>query len=1220
MRKLKTHLIVPTGCRLAARLAVAVVGLGVVTSVVTNAPAHAASALPEDFTVEGRIYDDQGAPLTTAVDIKLELVDEATPSCVLYREQRPGVDLSSSDPTARGVFSLRLGAVTPNFSAGPLSALFAPGTFAGDGCAVTAAGGSHRLVRTSVRAAGAGSYETLSPDVKVTAVPLAKVAENALSLQGVGTSGLLLVNTATALNQTNLEYLFTTPNNLKLRQLVDGTSAQYIDATPNAAVGFNGQRLTSVADPTAAQDVVTKHYADATLAGRPVDLTGSGPGLGDQSVLKWSAADNKWVASAINTSPTGAAGGDLTGTYPNPTLVAGALTVGRLIASGGANRLLITDGGAGQTVGYGVCSMNQVYAWQGTGWGCANVASLSPVPSVAGRTGAIVLNAGDINGLGSAALKDYGTAPNQLPILDGAARLPAVDGSQLTNVNAVTLQSRAVASVAPVLGQVLGFNGSAWLPVTVATGGVTNVGAGVGLIGGPVTSVGTLSVDVGSAANKIVRENANAQIAQMFGTAALPAYTFAGDPGSGMFSPGTGQLALATNGTAALTIAPNGFVGVGTTAPGNLLTLSAPTYPNLSINTESTTNARTTLQFVANNVRQFEFGTDVNNVNGRDFYLVDRVAGAVRLAVASNGNVGIGTTQPTATLQITGGAGSTLRIVDGQQGNGKVLTSDGNGQAGWQSLTTIFGPTGSAGTYGSAASVPVITTDGYGRVTSVNDTPITASATTLTGLVPVASGGTGVATAAAGYVFAVPTTGAGAPAFRALTSTDATNALGFTPVNKAGDVMTGTLTVPNNVQLGKDITTGVSGSGNVLSLRSYTGSGADINVQTAGGAATNVTFKNNGYVGIGTAAPEERLHVWAPAGDAFVKATGVNAGFYAKATGQQPWNFTALNTGDARIEYGSNLEALHFTTANWVGVNTATPRSALSVEGVITPASDDTYNLGSASYRFKTVYATGSVLTSDRRLKTDITDTDLGLDFIARLRPVSYHWNSGTDHDLHYGLIAQEAEEAILKSRHAADLKSAGSPIVDHDPVSDRYGVRYTELIAPDHPRGPGLGPVAARDRSRTGRTAGRQRATAGQGRGATARPRRHQTQTGPRLDPGPRPKTPAVRNIGPHRLYMNHFGLPINSTWNVPLINIAATVFGPALAPGSRSPPSVARWSSRSPPTPPAPCPRISPSRAAFMTRAARPCPPPSTSSSNSSTKIRPTACFTASCARAWT
>ncbi len=50
------------------------------------------------------------------------------------------------------------------------------------------------------------------------------------------------------------------------------------------------------------------------------------------------------------------------------------------------------------------------------------------------------------------------------------------------------------------------------------------------------------------------------------------------------------------------------------------------------------------------------------------------------MVLRSSGNVGIGTDTPTAKLEVAGA----LKIVDGSQGTGKVLTSDASGLASWQ--------------------------------------------------------------------------------------------------------------------------------------------------------------------------------------------------------------------------------------------------------------------------------------------------------------------------------------------------------------------------------------------------------------------------------------------------------------------------------------------------------------------------------------------------------
>lgn len=53
------------------------------------------------------------------------------------------------------------------------------------------------------------------------------------------------------------------------------------------------------------------------------------------------------------------------------------------------------------------------------------------------------------------------------------------------------------------------------------------------------------------------------------------------------------------------------------------------------------------------------------------------------LTVLNNGNVGIGETAPTATLQVTNTTSTALRIVNGTEGAGKVLTSDASGNTTW---------------------------------------------------------------------------------------------------------------------------------------------------------------------------------------------------------------------------------------------------------------------------------------------------------------------------------------------------------------------------------------------------------------------------------------------------------------------------------------------------------------------------------------------------------
>lgn len=152
------------------------------------------------------------------------------------------------------------------------------------------------------------------------------------------------------------------------------------------------------------------------------------------------------------------------------------------------------------------------------------------------------------------------------------------------------------------------------------------------------------------------------------------------------------------------------------------------------------------------------------------------------------------------------------------------------------------------------------------------------------------------------------------------------------------------------------------------------------------------------------------------------------------------------------------------------------------------PQSDNAYFLGTSGRRWDAIYAhdTSVNSSSDERLKKEITDSNLGLSFINRLRPVSYKWKKNGVRP-HYGLIAQEvssslAEEGIhtdnfggyvsddiytkvfqkpdpedtskivdvTKDFSKAELIKDGiTDLSDYTFVSSSLGLRYGEFISP---------------------------------------------------------------------------------------------------------------------------------------------------------------------------
>ena len=131
------------------------------------------------------------------------------------------------------------------------------------------------------------------------------------------------------------------------------------------------------------------------------------------------------------------------------------------------------------------------------------------------------------------------------------------------------------------------------------------------------------------------------------------------------------------------------------------------------------------------------------------------------------------------------------------------------------------------------------------------------------------------------------------------------------------------------------------------------------------------------------------------------------------------------------------------------------------------PEVDNQDDLGGSSKRWDDVRATnGNIQTSDRNAKNTITTSDLGLDFVNKLTPVSYKFNevkkvesgetdgtktSGTR--THYGLIAQDIETLLgTIGKSATDFAGFCKDTKDekgNDLSEPLYGLRYTEFISP---------------------------------------------------------------------------------------------------------------------------------------------------------------------------
>jgi hypothetical protein len=140
-----------------------------------------------------------------------------------------------------------------------------------------------------------------------------------------------------------------------------------------------------------------------------------------------------------------------------------------------------------------------------------------------------------------------------------------------------------------------------------------------------------------------------------------------------------------------------GNVGIGTTTPSAKLDVNGN---SIIGSTSGTFNERLLIGDVFGNnwagivhndigkssnyaLMQNRLGRTVLNASSAQ-WISFNISSAEKMRMDANGNLGIGTSAPSAKLDVAG----TVKIVDGTEGAGKVLTSDGDGLASWADAAT----------------------------------------------------------------------------------------------------------------------------------------------------------------------------------------------------------------------------------------------------------------------------------------------------------------------------------------------------------------------------------------------------------------------------------------------------------------------------------------------------------------------------------------------------
>jgi len=497
-----------------------------------------------------------------------------------------------------------------------------------------------------------------------------------------------------------------------------------------------------------------------------------------------------------------------------------------------------------------------------------------------------------------------------------------------------------------------------------------------------------------------------------------------------------------------------------------------------NVGTGAQINAYTTQDFNLGYGSKLQFYTTANNTTSNQ----------IRMVIDNNGYVGIGQTTPGASLEVDGSSGTTLKIVDGNQVDGYVLTSNAAGVASWASPVTS----------GTAWQLTGNTVIAAGKYMGTNDNfdVVFKRYGTQAGLLSTTNTFWGV--------------GAGNDA----------NASGINNIFVGNNAGTANTYAKDNVAIGVD----------ALSTQSYANGNtawSTFNVAVGNGAlfSNNPTSNYNGYcnVAVGyqslyynnigfnnTATGYKAL---------YNNTTGTNntaTGFGALSNNSSGSLSTAV--GMSALEHnttgsGNTANGYYSLNYNTTGIdNTAigVQSIAANTEGYYNTAlgyyagynypstgHDNTYlgysALSSNNYSGSTAIGSGATVSnnnyivmgtaaiqrnggyqpwynfSDGRFKTNVQENVKGLEFINKLRPVTYHMNAkmlddfinqnlpdsiktmrqnGIDFNpatamVHSGFIAQEVEQAALECGFQSTIVSP--PANSTDP----YALAYAEIVVP---------------------------------------------------------------------------------------------------------------------------------------------------------------------------